>query len=146
MADTRTWEQRRRIMQSVGTRNTGPELVVRQMIHSLGFKYRLHSKDLPGSPDVVLRSRKKAIFVHGCFWHGHGCPKGKAPKSKLEYWLPKLNANKERDAAKTGELEALGWSVLTLWQCELKDLDGLKSRILEFLDVDGEGRSTLVTK
>jgi DNA mismatch endonuclease (patch repair protein) len=133
-------------MQSVGTRNTGPECVVRKMLYGLGFRYRLHSKDLPGRPDIVFRGRKKAIFVHGCFWHGHNCTKGNAPKSRLEYWLPKLNANRTRDAIKSGELEALGWSVLTLWQCELKDLDALKNRILRFLDAEDGGRSTSAPK
>ncbi len=86
--DTRTSEQRRRIMQAVKSRDTGPEMIVRRLLHRMGYRYRLHRKDLPGKPDVALVSRRKAIFVHGCFWHGHGCPKGRLPKSRLDYWQP----------------------------------------------------------
>ena len=85
VADTRTPEQRRRIMQSVKTENTGPELVVRRLLHGMGYRYRLHRRDLAGKPDIVFVSRRKAIFVHGCFWHGHSCPKGRLPKSRLDY-------------------------------------------------------------
>ena len=133
MADTRTPDQRRRIMKAVKTKNTGPELVVRKALTSLGYRYRLHRKDLPGSPDIAMIGRKKAIFVHGCFWHGHECQKGKAPKSKLEYWGPKLKANRDRDERKARELRDLGWSVLTVWQCELQDLESLRARLVDFL-------------
>ena len=95
--DTRTEEQRRRIMQAVRTRDTGPEMIVRRLLHSLSYRYRLHRNDLPGKPDVAFLSRRKAIFVHGCFWHGHGCPQGRPPKSRLDYWKPKLDGNRERD-------------------------------------------------
>ena len=132
-ADTRTPDQRRRIMKAVKTKNTGPELVVRKALTSLGYRYRLHRKDLPGSPDIAMIGRKKAIFVHGCFWHGHECQKGKAPKSKLEYWGPKLKANRDRDERKARELRDLGWSVLTVWQCELQDLESLRARLVDFL-------------
>ena len=133
MVDTRTPEQRRRIMQSVGTKDTGPEWIVRRLLHRHGFRYRLHPKSLPGRPDIVLPSRKKAIFVHGCFWHSHGCDKGKAPKSKLDYWGPKLTANVERDERKAAELQALGWSVLTVWQCETKDERNLLAKLVDFV-------------
>ena len=95
--DTRTPEQRRRIMQAVKSRNTGPEMIVRRLLHGMGYKYQLYRKDLPGKPDIALASRRKAIFVHGCFWHGHSCPKGRLPKSRLDYWQPKLAKNRERD-------------------------------------------------
>ena len=132
--DTRTPEQRRRIMQSVGSKDTGPELVVRRLLHGMGYRYRLHRKDLPGRPDIVLGPRRKAIFVHGCFWHGHDCPKGRLPKSRLDYWRPKINKNRERDRAKQELLKSLGWSVLTIWQCEMKDLEALAVRLQDFVE------------
>jgi DNA mismatch endonuclease (patch repair protein) len=127
MADTRTPEQRRRIMQAVRTRDTGPERTVRRIVYSLGHRYRLNVKALPGCPDLVFGRRKQAIFVHGCFWHGHGCAKGKAPKSRLEYWAPK------RDAIQVCALEKLGWSVLTVWQCETRDPEALTAKLRRFL-------------
>lgn len=137
MADTRTPEQRRRIMQSVGTRDTGPELKVRRALFSAGYRYRLHRRDLPGSPDIVFPARKKAILVHGCFWHSHGCSKGKAPKSRVEYWRPKLEANKARDMRNLRDLQALGWAVLVVWQCEVADPETLFQRLTAFVDGPG---------
>jgi DNA mismatch endonuclease (patch repair protein) len=137
MADTRTPEQRRRIMQSVGTRDTEPERKVRRALFSAGYRYRLHRRDLPGSPDIVFPARKKAILVHGCFWHSHGCSKGKAPKSRMEYWGPKLEANKARDMRNLRDLRALGWTVLVVWQCEAADPETLLQRLTAF--VDGHG-------
>lgn len=134
MTDTRTPEQRRRIMQSVKTRDTGPELIVRRTLFALGFRYRLHRKDLPGRPDIVLPSRKKAIFVHGCFWHGHGCRKGRAAKSRTDYWGPKLAANRARDARTLRQLRALGWDVAVVWQCDLSNIDALRSRLEKFVE------------
>jgi DNA mismatch endonuclease (patch repair protein) len=133
MADTRTPEQRRRIMQAVKTRDTGPELIVRRILFELGYRYRLNSYNLPGRPDIVFPGKKRAIFVHGCFWHGHGCQKGKAPKSRLEYWEPKLRTNVERDAEQLVALGSLGWSVLTIWQCETHDKEALTARLARFL-------------
>ncbi len=133
MADTRTPEQRRRIMQSVGTKDTRPELAVRKLIYRLGFRYRLHNKKLPGKPDISFPGRMKAIFVHGCFWHAHDCEKGRAPKSKLNYWGPKLAANQERDTRQEKQLRELGWSIMTIWQCDLKNVDQLQQNILDFL-------------
>ena len=121
-------------MQSVGTRDTEPERKVRRALFAAGYRYRLHRRDLPGSPDIVFASRKKAILVHGCFWHSHGCSKGKAPKSRTEYWGPKLEANKARDARNLQDLRALGWSVLVLWQCEMADPEGLLERLVAFVD------------
>jgi len=131
--DTRTPEQRRQIMRAVKTRDTGPELIVRRLLHSLGYRYRVHRKDLPGKPDVAFLSRRKAIFVHGCFWHGHDCSKGRLPKSRLDYWKPKLNGNRERDRRTEDELRSIGWRVLVIWQCETADLDALALRLREFL-------------
>lgn len=121
-------------MQSVGTKNTGPELAVRQLLHRLGFRFRLHRKDLPGKPDIVFPGRRKVIFVHGCFWHRHSCPKGRLPKSRLDYWEPKLAQNVTRDHANVTALQALGWDVLTLWQCELRDTLELERRLQAFLN------------
>jgi DNA mismatch endonuclease (patch repair protein) len=131
--DTRSPVQRSRIMAAVGTTNTGPELAVRRLLHSSGYRYRLHVKTLPGTPDIVFPRRKKAIFVHGCFWHGHGCAKGRAPKSRQEYWQPKLAANEERDSRNEERLRGLGWSTLTVWQCETKEPDSLLQRLRIFL-------------
>jgi DNA mismatch endonuclease (patch repair protein) len=120
-------------MQSVGTKNTGPELVVRRLLYRLGYRYRLHNKKLPGRPDIVFLGRSKVIFVHGCFWHGHGCQKGQAPKSRLEYWLPKIESNRTRDSLKTDELKQMGFSVLTIWQCELLEAAELQNKLINFL-------------
>ena len=124
-------------MQAVRDKNTGPEWVVRRLLHGLGYRYRLHRRDLPGTPDLVFPSRRKAILVHGCFWHAHGCRYGRAPKSRLDYWLPKLERNKERDAEKQARLEALRWRVLTVWQCETRDVDALTVKLCAFLEDDG---------
>lgn len=132
--DTRTPEQRRRIMQSVKTKDTGPEQAIRKALFAAGYRYRLYRKDLPGSPDIVFPSRKKVLFVHGCFWHGHGCLKGQPSKSHTEYWGPKLEANRARDARNVAALEALGWRVLVVWQCELEDFSTAFNRIVRFVD------------
>lgn len=132
--DTRTPEQRRRIMQAVKDKDTKPELVVRRLLHALGYRYRLHRKDLPGKPDIAFIGRRKAIFVHGCFWHWHGCPKGQLPKSRLDYWQPKLQENVNRDRTKIEQLEARGWRVLVVWQCELGDRERLATRLQDFVD------------
>ena len=124
-------------MKAVGTKNTGPELVVRRLIHSRGYRYRIHDPKLPGKPDLVFSSRRKAIFVHGCFWHAHGCRYGQAPKSKLEYWLPKLAENRRRDARQRKVLRQLGWSVLTVWQCQIRSTERILNKIVRFLHDEG---------
>lgn len=131
--DTRTAEQRRRIMQAVRSRDTGPEMLVRRLLHRLGYRYRLHRRDLPGRPDIVFSSRRKVIFVHGCFWHSHGCSKGRLPKSRLDFWRPKLLGNSRRDGRNQEALRALGWTVLVIWQCETTDLEALAQRLRRFL-------------
>lgn len=133
MTDTRTGEQRRRIMQSVKQKNTKPEMVVRKLLHSEGYRFRLHRTDLPGKPDIVFPSLRKAIFVHGCFWHGHNCNFGRPPKSRLEYWGPKIAGNQARDQRNIDDMTALGWSTLTVWQCETTDADALKTLLWTFL-------------
>jgi len=124
-------------MRRIRSTDTGPELAVRRLLRELGYPgYRLHRKELPGTPDVAFVGRKKAIMVHGCFWHGHSCAAGaRKPGSNQEYWLPKIARNQERDGANLGALEALGWSVLTVWECELKALDVLSARIREFMEL-----------
>jgi DNA mismatch endonuclease, patch repair protein len=137
MADTRTKEQRSRIMKSVGTYHTGPELTVRRLLHRLGYRYRLHRRDLPGRPDIVFPGRRKAIFIHGCFWHGHDCSKGKLPKSRTEYWTAKIRANQDRDVRAVAGLEDAGWQTLSVWQCELKSLNAIDRVLREFLGPPG---------
>ena len=121
-------------MQAVRNKDTKPEIVVRQCLHAMGYRYRLHRKNLPGRPDIAFIGQRKAIFVHGCFWHQHGCPKGRLPKSRLDYWQPKLEQNVERDRTKIEQLESMGWESLVLWQCELADIGALAIRLQEFVD------------
>ena len=132
--DTRTPKQRCRIMQAVKSKDTKPEIQVRRCLFSMGYRYRLHRRNLPGKPDIVVPSRRKAIFVHGCFWHRHGCPKGQLPKSKLDYWQPKLQSNVDRDRTKLEQLELLGWRVLVVWECEIKDTEDFAAHLQEFVD------------
>ncbi|WP_213772337.1 very short patch repair endonuclease [Bradyrhizobium sp. dw_78] len=125
---------RSEIMRAVRSRDTGPELALRRLVHSLGYRYRLHGKGLPGRPDLVFRSRRSVIFVHGCFWHSHGgCPAARAPKSRREYWGKKLLNNQVRDARVEDELKQLGWKVLTVWECQLKDLEHVALTVRSFL-------------
>jgi DNA mismatch endonuclease (patch repair protein) len=130
--DTRSPEQRSRIMRSVRSRNTGPELIVRRMLHSLGLRFRLHRRDLAGRPDIVLPGRNAVVFVHGCFWHGHECSKGKLPKSRIGFWTDKIERNRKRDAESVRSLRSDGWRVLTVWQCEIKDASKLRARLGRF--------------
>lgn len=127
--------RRSEIMGRVRSRDTVPEMLVRRLTHALGYRYRLHGKDLPGKPDLVFRSRRKVIFVHGCFWHRHpGCALARLPKSREDFWFPKLEANRQRDLKTENVLQVKGWTVLTIWECELGDIDKLKNKIKEFLD------------
>lgn len=121
-------------MSRVKSKDTTPEMVVRRLLHSMGYRYRLHGKKLPGKPDLVFAGRKKAIFVHGCFWHGHDCKRGaRIPATRQEYWLAKVSRNRDRDARDMASLEQAGWSVLVLWECELKARVALATRLSEFL-------------
>lgn len=134
MADRISPEARSRLMAKVGPQNTGPELRVRSLLHRMGYRFRVHRKDLPGTPDIVLPGRKVVVFVHGCFWHGHECRVGKMPKSRTEYWGPKIEANRSRDVRKRRELRKLGWRVLEVWECDLKDESKLARKIRIFLE------------
>ncbi len=120
-------------MRAIRSKGMEPEMLVRRMVHALGYRYRLHQADLPGKPDLVFSARRKVIFVHGCFWHSHSCQLAHAPKSNLGYWLPKLNRNKERDKAHLAALKAAGWKTLIIWECKLKHSKQLQPRIMKFL-------------
>lgn len=120
-------------MSRIRATNTKPEILVRKLLWGMGLRYRLYVKDLPGTPDIVFRSKKKAIFVNGCFWHMHGCQFAQVPKSRPEFWIPKLQRNKLRDTAKVESLISLGWSVLVIWECETKNESALRDRLVTFL-------------
>lgn len=124
-------------MARVRNRDTRPEMVVRRLAHRLGYRYRLHKAGLPGRPDLVFRSRRKIIFVHGCFWHGHAkCRRATVPKSNQDFWRDKLQRNADRDAAQIAALRAAGWDTLVIWECQTKDSAGLALKIRSFLDGD----------
>lgn len=136
MPDTLSPTERSRRMSLVRGKDTGAEMIVRRLVHSMGFRYRLHGKGLPGKPDLVFRRRRKAIWVHGCFWHQHPdptCKLARMPKSRLEFWRPKLEGNRERDMRNRDSLHAQGWKSLTIWECELGDRIALEHRLLKFL-------------
>jgi DNA mismatch endonuclease, patch repair protein len=133
--DTLTPAERSARMALVRAKDTKPELMVRRFVHGMGYRYRLHRRDLPGTPDMVFPGRGKVIFVHGCFWHRHArCALARLPKSRGDFWLPKLTANAERDARNGRALRRLGWGVLTIWECQLRDTAALANRIRRFLD------------
>ncbi|MHC8345550.1 very short patch repair endonuclease [Pseudomonas sp. RT6P73] len=129
-ADIVTAEHRSKIMSMIKGKNTKPEMVVRSVCHEMGLRYRLHRKDLPGKPDLVFPKHRLCIFVHGCFWHRHpGCKYAYTPKSRLDFWLPKLARNVERDLATQQALHALGWRVAIVWECHTKDREFLRNEI-----------------
>lgn len=122
-------------MAQVKGRDTNPELIVRSLVHRLGYRFRLHVDWLPGRPDVVFSSRRKALFVHGCFWHHHTkCPGARIPKSRVGFWSSKIMANKARDRRNLAALTRQGWKYLVVWECEVRDIDSLAGRIIQFLD------------
>jgi DNA mismatch endonuclease, patch repair protein len=128
-------EQRSSIMRAVHSYNTAPELAVRRLLRIAGLTgYRIHRKDIPGKPDIAFIGRKKAIFVHGCFWHGHNCQRGsRIPKTNTDYWQNKINRNRQRDSEHQDQLAKLGWSVMIIWECEISNPDSLRNNLLEFL-------------
>ena len=133
--DVVTPERRSAIMSRIRGKNTKPELVVRRLAHAMGYRFRLHRRDLPGSPDLVFPGRRKVVFVHGCFWHRHeGCRKTTTPKTRAEFWAKKFARNVERDAENHAALKEKGWDHLVVWECETTDLDALALRLREFLD------------
>lgn len=135
--DTLTAKERSDRMSLVRSKNTKPELRVRSIVHRAGYRFRLHRRDLPGSPDLVFPSRRKVIFVHGCFWHAHpnpNCKRARVPKTRVEFWSDKFAKNRARDVRSVEQLNALGWKALTLWECELTSDEAIEMRVREFLD------------
>jgi DNA mismatch endonuclease, patch repair protein len=133
--DSLSPRERSDIMARVRSKNSRPELAVRKLVFGLGYRYRLHARELPGCPDLVFRPRRKVIFVHGCFWHRHSnCALARMPKSRLEFWEPKLQGNRERDDRNKKALHGEGWKVLTIWECQLDNVERLKKVIRRFLD------------
>ena len=137
MTDTVTPKRRSEIMSNIRAKGMKPEMAVRRLTHAMGYRYRLHRNDLPGKPDLVFPSRRKVIFVHGCFWHQHAdpaCKIARRPRSNQDYWLPKLDRNVGRDTENRAQLAELGWEVLVLWECDIEAADGIVDHIREFLD------------
>ncbi|TWT06134.1 very short patch repair endonuclease [Reyranella sp. CPCC 100927] len=127
--------QRSAVMAKVKAKHTTPELIVRRTAHALGYRFRLHRSDLPGSPDLVFVSRRKVIFVNGCFWHGHNCPRGsRKPATNVQYWSAKIARNVRRDREVRAKLRSLKWRALLIWECELRDDRRLRMRLAAFLD------------
>ncbi len=132
--DPLTDAERSERMSRIRNADTKPEMIVRRLVHGMGYRYRLHARDLPGNPDLAFRPRKKVIFVHGCFWHQHGCRQYRQPRTKREFWEPKLAKNKERDAEVRRQFRKLGWRVMVVWECQVKKETVLRNRIKRFLD------------
>jgi len=134
LTDTLSPKERSRRMSLIRGTGSAPEMKLRRLVHRMGFRYRLHVKELPGKPDLVFPSRCAVIFMHGCFWHRHkGCKLARLPKSKLEFWKPKLEANRKRDLRNQRQLKALGWRVLVVWECEMADTERVSAVVREFL-------------
>lgn len=134
MTDTISREARSRLMSRIRGKNTGPEMIVRRLAHGLGFRFRLHVGGLPGSPDIVFPCRKRVIFVNGCFWHDHKCDvAGRAPQTRKRYWQAKFERNRARDRRVRRKLRRLGWKVLTVWECQTRNLERLARALQEFL-------------
>lgn len=134
MADTVDRVRRSANMRAIPSKDTKPELLVRSIAHRLGYRFRLHRRDIPGTPDLAFIGRRKAIFVHGCLWHGHQCRRARLPSTNADFWRAKIERNKERDAAVVNKLFEGGWTVLTIWQCEMKDRATLGEKIKTFLE------------
>ncbi|MEA3364021.1 MAG: very short patch repair endonuclease [Candidatus Hydrogenedentes bacterium] len=139
MTDLFSKTKRSWIMSRVKNRDTKPEIVVRSLVHRLGYRFRIHRRDLPGNPDIVLPKHKKLIFVHGCFWHGHkGCPRSKRPTTNSDFWSRKLDANIERDKKLRRKLRRMGWKVLVVWECETREPHKVLKKLEKFLDDESE--------
>lgn len=124
-------------MRRIRSKNTKPELALRRLIYGLGYRYRLHGGDLPGKPDIVFPSRRKVIFMHGCFWHRHSdetCRLARLPKSRHEFWIPKLEGNRQRNIADQARLQEMGWDVMIVWECQLLDMNVLRERVQGFIE------------
>ena len=135
MVDHLSAELRSRLMGRIRCTDTQPELKVRRLVHAMGYRYRLHRRDLPGTPDLTFTGRRKIIFVHGCFWHQHGCRRGMRPSSNRDFWNRKLDRNIHRDQETVAALKRNGWSILVVWECETNDLTKLANRLKNFLSI-----------
>lgn len=135
MADTLTPEERSRQMARVRGKDSAPELALRRLIHGMGYRYRLHVRALPGTPDMVFRSRGAVVFMHGCFWHRHpGCARSRIPKSRVDFWTAKLDGNRRRDLRDQRKLRRMGWRVMVVWECQLSRPVAVAARVSRFLD------------
>ena len=148
MNEKRAWKNvpdaRRRNMEAIKGKGTKPEMVLRKALHALGYRYRLHRRDLPGCPDLVFPGRRAAIQVQGCFWHQHpGCKRSHAPRTRQDYWLPKLRRNVERDMVNSARLAETGWRTLTIWECELEYAGSVVARTAAFLGPPGQTQHAL---
>ena len=141
LTDNRTPESRSALMSRIGGKHTLPEVCVRKMLHSLGYRYRLHRRALPGTPDIVFPGRRKIVFVNGCFWHAHGCKIGQPPKSRRAFWNAKLEHNRARDRRNVADLRRMGWNALTVWQCETRFPKRLSKKLGAFLGPPGKIRA-----
>ena len=136
--------KRSQIMSRISGKNTKPEILVRSILHRMGYRFRVHKKDLPGKPDITLPKHKKVIFVHGCFWHGHkNCPRSKRPGTNIEFWNKKIDGNIERDKKNIQSLESLGWKTLVLWTCEIKNQDVLMHKLISFMETNSVNRTDI---
>jgi len=132
---TVTKKRRSEIMGRVGSKNTKPEIAIRKILSSMGYRYRLHRKDLPGKPDIAFMGKKKVVFINGCFWHRHpGCPNTRTPKSRIDYWTRKFDQNVARDKKNIAELKDLGWDTLIIWECEIAQTEEIRNRLRSFLE------------
>jgi len=139
MTDVHTPEQRSYNMSRIKGKDTNPEVIVRRQLHAMGFRFRLHDTNLPGKPDIVMKKHRTAVFVHGCFWHRHkGCKFSYVPKSRVNFWQKKFEANVRRDRQVTEQLAAAGWLQFIVWECQTKDKDRLVAVIKEFFDDESE--------
>ena len=137
MTDRFTRQQRSEIMARIKGRDTAPERVVRSLLHGMGYRFRLHVRELPGRPDIVLPRHRKVILVHGCFWHGHNCRRGARPRSNSNFWNRKIDGNIERDKRDRKGLHSLSWKVLVVWECQIRDEEALRGRLLKFMAGNG---------
>ena len=138
-ADVVTPDHRSKIMSMIKGKNTKPEMIVRSVCHEMGLRYRLHRKDLPGTPDLVFTKHRICIFVHGCFWHRHpACKYAYTPKSRLDFWLPKLAKNVERDSLAQEKLKALGWKIVVIWECHTKDRETLHDEVFAVFGLNAQ--------
>lgn len=131
--DTITPAERSALMSRIRSKDTKPEMAVRSLLHRMGFRFRIHRKDLPGRPDIVLPRHRKIVLIQGCFWHGHTCRLASKPKSNESYWSVKLETNRARDARNLAALIGQGWTVLELWECEIRHFEGLKEKLHAFM-------------